>query len=243
MSKEKIHEISRNVEEKQDNFNEYLDKTFGGGTSQKLEALLTSEVRTEINPLDLADRATERVIIFGDPGFKNPEDRQKAINANEQLAREVLKDNNFTGKYIWTAHEVKWAATHIVLTGKKFWGGRDEKLMKKALDFRAKESLEIDRESGRKDPDTIAVYQAGIAASYRLLFNVENYHLNGVRMIRGIENEMSGHIGILDEINPSTVAPFSSRAATLRILMASEIIPIKGGIKIVDPKPSQRFRV
>lgn len=220
--------------EQQDVFQEYLD-TFGEGTSQKIKTYLVNEVRKKTDELFLPITAAENVILFGEAGFKSSDYQKKAIESSKRRVQEGLRDKDGT----WLDYAADWAAIHLILTGEKCWSKDDEGRMEKDLNQRLNKLL-----TGHSpDPDSYEEV-ARHAVNYKLLFNAEAPLSDKKDLItKKIENNMIEHTKMLDVADPSTFAPVSSRAATLRILRASEIIAVKGkGIKIVDSKPSQRFR-
>lgn len=203
-----------------DDFTKYLDERFVTGTSQKLKGLLRKEMVSLMNTkpdnignpdLHLALRTAENSIIYGTDGIIDDHNRQKALDASKKKVEEVLTSD----KELHLA--TKWAAAHLKLGGKRFWSEHEHKLMEESLGENV-ESLLKDSGNLQADEDKRYVEAAGLAATYKLLFNKKCWSTEqNEQMLRTTEKEFDQFNSEKGYPSNNTV-PLSSRAATIRIL-------------------------
>lgn len=200
-------------------FNRYLDTRFREGTNQKLERLLKREMSSLnqtnqdsiSNPLlRLARRTAEYILNFGKDGI-DPVLLQKTSNA----ALENVKDIFENGNEPYLAADS--ATAYLILRGRKGWSYKDDAQMKESLGHKIRSLLEDPADESSTNKDKKYEDAAEYAASYKLLFGKRVWTAKQEkRMIEATESEFqrfnSGDF-------PSSTAPLSSRAATLRILV------------------------
>lgn len=218
--------------EKPDNFNKYLAETFGGKVRQIAQNNLGTRIEQQTdNPyLSGAYLAANNVIINGDDGIKDHDNRQKTLEeVKSNLKNKLTKGTDWVGI-------ARMAATHFVLTGEKGWIVDPEKKDEKYPSD--DDHKQIIRELSRVMDNSLKYKNyfdaARYAGYYKLLTGKEKWNNEQKEaMVEVTRNNINKYSKSLED--PYSTDAISYEIATLRVLRASEIKAKPGGIEIVDP--------